>query len=88
MEDESLEYYANKINESSDRLLRLCNVDAPKLIIEMERSLLLSKIMHFPVDREAYLSNKEIKNNIVIKEQEHLAKTGYYDDIEKFIDEA
>ncbi len=77
---------ADRIATRASRLLRLVQLKAPSIVIEAERKLVLDAALDFPVDEEARESWRESKLMLQHDEQQHLMKTGYYDDIIKQLD--
>lgn len=77
-DDKIIIEHAERIKTSADRLLKLCELTAPTLIIEKERQLLFSKLFKFPVDKEAQTRNERINNEMAEKEQSFLVENGYY----------
>jgi hypothetical protein len=73
------------ILRSAARMAKLLKVDAPGLVIEMERSLLANRIAAFPVEAEHQLAAQQTSASIKATEQEHLLKTGYYDNLEDIL---
>ena len=79
--------HADRIATRASRLLRLVQLKAPSIVIESERQLVLDAALDFPVDEEARESWRESRALLHNDEQQHLMKTGYYDDILKQLDE-
>lgn len=72
---------ADRIKASADRLAKLCKLNAPHIIIEMERELLFRKLMAFPVDADAQEMRLRVNEETRSAEQEFLFANGYYSDV-------
>ena len=78
---------AERIAKRADRLLRFVQLKAPAIVIESARKLVVDAALDFPVDEEAREMWRETNAQIQNDEQEHLKKTGYYDNIYKQLDQ-
>jgi hypothetical protein len=74
---------AKSIEASARRLAKLVSLNAPGLIIEGERHLLLKKLISFPADAEYIATREDVDSKIREHEEEWLKKTGYFDDVIK-----
>ena len=83
MTDITRETLADRIANSGARLKKLLEFQAPEIVIEGERALLLKFLIDFPVNAEAQemFRQARIRND----EQEHkfLEAHGFYDDVLK-----
>jgi hypothetical protein len=70
---------ANSIEASAKRLAKLVRLNAPGLIIEGERHLLLKKLISFPADAEYVATREDIDSKVRATENEWLMKSGYFD---------
>ena len=78
---------AECIARRADRLMRLVQLKAPAIVTESARKLVVDAALDFPVDEEAREMWRETNAQIQNDEQEHLKKTGYYDEILKQLDQ-
>jgi hypothetical protein len=72
---------ADAIERSAGRLKRLCDVNAPGVVLERERQILFKRLMTFPIDADSVREISEIDNEIEMAQQKFLAEHGYYDGI-------
>lgn len=77
---------ADRIATRANRLLKLVQLKAPGIVIESARQLVLEAALDFPVNEEAREAWRESKVMLQNDEQQHLMKTGYYDDVLKQLD--
>jgi len=72
---------AEAIKSSANRLHKLCALEAPNIIIEMERALLFKKLMAFPVDADAHAMRLRVAAETYSEQQEFLFANGFYRDV-------
>lgn len=82
MEHKTEVEYAEDIKASADRLVSLCKLQAPEIIIEGERRLLFKRLINFPVYRTAQAKREQLDIAVSQKEQDYLLEHGYYNDID------
>lgn len=70
---------AKMLLNRANRLHELVRLNAPKVVIESERVLVLEAILAFPVDLESQVQHQKNVAFSKAAEDEHLLKTGYYD---------
>lgn len=72
---------AEAIKSSANRLHKLCALEAPNIIIEMERELLFKKLIAFPMDADAHAMRLQIAAETYAERQEFLFANGFYRDV-------
>ena len=65
---------------SVGRLVRLCEIKAPDIIIEGERQIAIKRLASLPVSLEAIQSYERMRDEMEDAQQKHLLSTGYYDE--------
>jgi DNA-directed RNA polymerase beta' subunit len=75
---------AQSIVNSAARMIRFIELDAPPLIIENERVLMMKHVMNMPVETEFQLQAQKIRAEIESEESKFLVDHGYDDEILKF----
>ena len=76
-----------RICEAAARLERMCKLDAPEYIIEMNRVTLINKIISFPINAPAQVAYAEAGNKAETEKEDFLRVHGFYKDIEEFLDD-
>jgi len=71
---------AKSLAMSVDRLVRLCEIKAPEVIIENERQIAVKRLAALPVSLEALQAHERMRGEMEDSQQAHLLATGYYED--------
>lgn len=73
---------AGSIARSAERLLKLCNLNAPGYLIETERHLLMGRLINFPAHPEFIAKRENVDREMRNSEQKFLIEHGYYKELE------
>lgn len=73
-------FWTRLLAERAARLQRLTELRAPGLILCQARELVFKALVRVPADPEYLLQNDNLHEEMRAQEQEHLQKTGFYDD--------
>jgi hypothetical protein len=63
---------ADAIERSAARLKRLCDVNAPAVVLETERQILFGRLMRFPIDSDAEQEIANMDNEIISARQKQI----------------